>query len=58
MGALSPMLVVGQKRHFEGDKEKNGFEGDFESKRVKFLGKTNHKHTLIVEDSAQPHRSQ
>ena len=58
VGALPPTLVVGQKRHFKGDKEENGSEGDLENKRVKFLEKTDHKHTLTAEAGVQPCRSQ
>ena len=58
MGALSPTSAMGQKRHFKGDKEENGSEGDLENNRVKFLEKTNHKHTLMAEVGAQPRRSQ
>ena len=52
VGALFPMSAMDQKRHFKGDKEESGSEGDLESKRVKFLEKTNHKHTLMAEASA------
>ena len=56
--ALPPTSTVSQKRHFEGDKEENGSEGDLENKRVKFLEKTDHKHTLTAEAGVQPCRSQ
>lgn len=58
VGALSPTLAVGQKRHFEGDKDENGSKGDLENKRVKFLKKTDHKHTLMAKADAQPYQSQ
>ena len=58
VGALSPTSVVGQKRHFKGDKEENCSEGDLKNIRVKFLEKTDHKHTLTAEAGVQPRWSQ